>query len=251
MRNSQVFAKVSFVLIVAALAVAGATPNSALALPIVSHSGQTDPTTEGWTSTGALNGNAINDGGVDAWQMNDTSGSDSVSYERLLTAPELSDVAAKGWSLDANYKVEYTSHDTGIDFEYGGAVGSGFSYLFSPGLSGGDQSFVLNGTSSLGGSGSRYTLTGSGLSFQHYKIVYDPLAAAASIYVNDALAVTGWTPGVYNDPGLSIWTGSWKTGDIRIASLAFSSTEIPEPGTLMLLTTGLLGLLAYAWRKRR
>ncbi|MCX5653889.1 MAG: PEP-CTERM sorting domain-containing protein, partial [Planctomycetota bacterium] len=26
---------------------------------------------------------------------------------------------------------------------------------------------------------------------------------------------------------------------------------VPEPGTLLLLVTGLLGLLAYAWRKRK
>jgi hypothetical protein len=31
----------------------------------------------------------------------------------------------------------------------------------------------------------------------------------------------------------------------------FSLTIVPEPGTLALLATGLLGLLAYAWRKRK
>ena len=30
-----------------------------------------------------------------------------------------------------------------------------------------------------------------------------------------------------------------------------AATTIPEPGTLVLLLTGLIGLLAYAWRKRR
>ena len=29
------------------------------------------------------------------------------------------------------------------------------------------------------------------------------------------------------------------------------SSVVPEPSTIALLTTGLLGLLAYAWRKRR
>jgi len=28
-------------------------------------------------------------------------------------------------------------------------------------------------------------------------------------------------------------------------------TVVPEPGTLVLLAAGLLGLLAYAWRKRK
>jgi hypothetical protein len=30
-----------------------------------------------------------------------------------------------------------------------------------------------------------------------------------------------------------------------------SATVVPEPGTLALLAAGLMGLLAYAWRKRK
>ena len=32
---------------------------------------------------------------------------------------------------------------------------------------------------------------------------------------------------------------------------AVTNQLAPEPGVLMLLATGLIGLLAYAWRKRR
>ena len=34
-------------------------------------------------------------------------------------------------------------------------------------------------------------------------------------------------------------------------SVSLSSAVIPEPGAFMLLATGLIGLLAYAWRRRR
>ena len=42
-------------------------------------------------------------------------------------------------------------------------------------------------------------------------------------------------------------------GDVyygNIANMTISG-EVPEPGTIVLLTTGLVGLLAYAWRKRK
>jgi hypothetical protein len=33
--------------------------------------------------------------------------------------------------------------------------------------------------------------------------------------------------------------------------VAASATSVPEPGTLLLLTVGLIGLAAFAWRKRK
>jgi ABC-type amino acid transport substrate-binding protein len=33
--------------------------------------------------------------------------------------------------------------------------------------------------------------------------------------------------------------------------MGLSASIVPEPGTLALLVTGLLGLLCYAWRRRR
>jgi hypothetical protein len=47
--------------------------------------------------------------------------------------------------------------------------------------------------------------------------------------------------------GINLGSGSYCT-DIRLDA---SPTVIPEPSTLVLLASGLVGLLAYAWRKRK
>lgn len=44
--------------------------------------------------------------------------------------------------------------------------------------------------------------------------------------------------------GLSTWTFSEGTGQLSLST-------VPEPGTVALLACGLVGLLAYAWRKRK
>ena len=38
---------------------------------------------------------------------------------------------------------------------------------------------------------------------------------------------------------------------IEMHGITFDPYATPEPGTLVLLATGLIGLLCYAWRKRR
>ena len=67
------------------------------------------------------------------------------------------------------------------------------------------------------------------------------------------------TTGLVSKPGLHLVAGDrinfmvdTDGGDFGDTStLSARITLVPEPGTLALLATGLLGMLAYAWRKRK
>ena len=48
---------------------------------------------------------------------------------------------------------------------------------------------------------------------------------------------------------LHISAGGWKSNDET--GVVFNVTTTPEPSAIALLATGLIALLAYAWRKRR
>jgi hypothetical protein len=64
--------------------------------------------------------------------------------------------------------------------------------------------------------------------------------------VNVPLALTQDGSGKYDFSGIALRVGGVGTGISQ-----FSLSGVPEPSTMALLATGLIGLLAYAWRKRR
>ena len=107
-----------------------------------------------------------------------------------------------------------------------------------------------------------HTLTGGTNSTNTYRLTMDttnPLAWVAKFYVVNESAITPFwtytfggsdTDGVMNPPLDSIAiSNSHEVGTVQNLSLSVNAT--PEPSTVVLLGTGALGLLAYAWRKRR
>jgi hypothetical protein len=70
-----------------------------------------------------------------------------------------------------------------------------------------------------------------------------------------SLSINGQTPETVALQHSGIWSG-WRseqffTGTAANFYVSAISAPVPEPGTICLLLTGLLGLLAYAWRMRK
>ena len=57
--------------------------------------------------------------------------------------------------------------------------------------------------------------------------------------------LAAWTTGTSHTVTVSGW------GTLQLTSTPFYVDPVPEPNTLVLLTIGLLGLLAYAWRNQK
>lgn len=82
-----------------------------------------------------------------------------------------------------------------------------------------------SGTASFGFTGGEIYLTGNKVGFDDANAWFTPTAAAGYVYAEDYSAGTGKT--------------------------LLHFVPVPEPATMTLLAMGMLGLIAYAWRKRK
>lgn len=99
------------------------------------------------------------------------------------------------------------------------------------------SSGTLTVWSATGGLADNYTATLGGLtaSYSQNAPVYYA-KAVFSFHTDTAQTLT--------------WTGTAPNGG-NVGVFAIAVSTVPEPATLILLPSGLLGLLAYAWRKRK
>ena len=87
---------------------------------------------------------------------------------------------------------------------------------------------------------------------------YDALTTDGSFSGTTRADTAGWY-GVDFNSSASIKAQYWRvefsattdTHSPRTAEVAYYGTQVPEPAAIVLVVTGLLGLLAYAWRKQK
>jgi hypothetical protein len=178
--------------------------------------------------------------------------------------------------------------DTGVALEVTGAT-AGFNHVTAGDDSSIQGALSVGGSLSVGNSPGRFDVVG-GLTMQDGSIYEWELGSGATDLVavdGDLTLMDGWTlrladaggtcvashqfdlftydgeyhgsPSFGNDiiddsllPFPDRW--DWSSAQINVGDnrvYLTGLTVVPEPGTLLLLTTGGMGLLAFAWRKRR
>ena len=120
-----------------------------------------------------------------------------------------------------------------------------------------DNTLTLAGIIAMGIAKSGSTLTSDlvqGVTTLTYGGVLNVTATGGAIAGGDSWDLFNATAfaGVFSSVNLPTLTGglTWNTSQLAVNG-TISVNSVPEPGAMALLATGVLSLLAYAWRKRR
>jgi hypothetical protein len=115
-----------------------------------------------------------------------------------------------------------------------------------------------------------WNIPGGCTGYHDYRLEYIPADGTVTFKVDNSVIASGLSPfdnsswgnfgsyvqfgdgssGAGNNCVVNYYEALWSTGPAAYtAPPVYVAT--PEPGTIVLLSTGLIGLLAYAWRKRK
>jgi hypothetical protein len=242
------------------LVVAALSP-SVQATVLWQHTGSADPTTEGFTVDSISHdgtGAAIDDGGVAAWNITGTSA--MLRYNQPLGST-LTDMATQGWYVDWKVRSTLTTDWASKCHTYLEVTNSQKTYNVIVGPDSGDL-YVYGADGGFGAYNQIYTAAGAATAWHTYRLAVDAGGnnnSPAHFYA-DGVYQTDISPLAfpYVPNGRFVWGNSGSAGgglgDANWADVTFglgAPPAVPEPSTLALSVTALLGLLAYAWRKRK
>jgi len=211
---------------------------------LIQHSGATDPTSEGFSLSGAgVTGPVLDDMGVSAWIMQTTNGS-PLNYLQTLTPIQQSEIGGANWDLSATVRsVQYT-HTGRVQF----SAGPEGAFFLNFGVdTKGDPTVSV--TSDL--SRPTFVLTNRGSTYNTYQLLYEAADNSASLWVNGVREVNN----IKGDSSYSssYWGVDWGESQSPFGMQAnwnsvFLTTPEPSPAALLFLGSG---VLFYLRRKVR
>ena len=237
---------------------------SASANTIITHQGQTDPTTEGFgvvmSGSPSTVGPIANDMGLAAWSITGQQNSQFYYTSGALSPSQMADIANHGFDLTLNARVLQNTaltYDTANPYVFAFANFDTGTRRFDVmlGINGQAETVVVLPTSYLvSGStvqafGLSFTLSGSG-GYHTYQLAYDPITQLADLSVDNVERIQNYAG---NTEYLSNWGLGWGTvfgGQGNFNSVQLQSTPVPIPGAVWLFGSGLLGLIGISRRKK-
>ena len=204
--------------------------DTACPLTIATHSGSTDPAIAGWNASpgsgGGVTTGPINDGGTDAWFVDDdsTASASTFVYQRIPSATEIAEGNTYGWTLSTTLRV---ASDEEMMFEGSPAVeyrDGNTSWSLHFGLTDSGDTFVRLMTALE--TGPIHITTGNS-AYHSYQLVYDPSEGSADLFV-DGVEVLSDYEGAATTQTRLFW-GAGRSPDRGRANFAAVDLSVNPP----------------------
>lgn len=243
-------------LLIVALTVAGllALTSPGVAGVICTHSGNTDPLSEGFTLATEGAGFTMGPGpDSSSWRVQNPGSPaeyNNVKYDHSTSAADWSDPT--GWTATMTAKLN--SGPGAMSAMFLAGTWSDGNWII--GLNDGTGGFTEGIYNNWGPPWVKDLVYAMDVTdaYHTYQILYDPATTGqAAVYVDGSPVGTIKPHSPGSGQKLFRFITSEYPGDVQysFAQLETGQHVIPEPGTLALLATGLMGLALYAWRRRK